>query len=266
MALPYSFVKSLQGTEPILDNMELDVSLTLVDGTPLKWNATTGKLTPITTNTDRPLFILNGAALTTALGSQANQATLPTPSINQIGNGYNSTKGPCGNQIVDQLGGYADIFSALNGLGIWRCTFTPFLSNIVSAATGSPTSISLPNSTGATINANQLQGGTIFCASLQQQVQITANASATNGSQCVITTVAPLGQNGLTINADGLVFSATPLGRGMANIKFSTASGTVANSGYVPSQTGVGTSDFAGGFIQVYEVDIQGGQLHLIFN
>jgi hypothetical protein len=121
------------------------------------------------------------------------------------------------------------------------------------------------NSSGATIAANQYQGGTMYCSSLNQQVQITANASSTNGTQCVFTIVAPLGQPGATVNADGLTFSATPLGKGMANYKFSTVNGTVANSFYAPSQLGVGSADASGGYITIWEVDVQNGFIYVIF-
>lgn len=262
MALPYTFFRSLQDSRALPFNMELEVSLNVADGIPLKWSAN-GKLTPISVATDRPLFILQSAAQTSSTGSLVNLGSTPQV-LNQIGNGYNAQAGPGGNQQVQQLGGYADVIPAQNGLGIWRTTFTPFLKNIVSATTGSATSISLLNSTGATIAANQLQGGTLYCSSLNQQVQITANAAATNGNPCVITTVAPLGQPGATTNADGLTFSATPLGKGMANLQFSHVT-SVSADGYVPSQTGVGTADWSGGIITVHEVDIQNGFVFVIF-
>jgi len=257
MSLPYAFFRSLGEERTLLFNEELEVSLTLPDGIPLKWSAN-GKLTPITTSTDRPQFILNGAASTSATGSSVNLASLPFPIVNQIGNGFNATAGPGGNPSVQQLGGYADVSPTISGRGIWKTTFVPVLNNFVSNTTGSPTSIIIPSSP-ATYGANAFQGGALYCKSLNQQVQITASSAVTSGNPMTLTIVSPLTQN-----ADGLTFSATPLGRGMQNIQFSHVV-TVAADGYVPSQLGVGSADWSSGFNSIWEVDIQNNQVYVIF-
>ncbi len=262
MALPYQFWRSLQDSRALPFNLELEVSLNLADGIPLKWSAN-GKLTPITAQTDRPLFILNGAAQTSSVGSLVNLSANP-PVPNQIGNGYNATAGPGGNQAVMSTGGFAEVIPAQNGMGIWRTTFTPVVPTFVSSTTGSPTSIICPSSP-ATYSAGAFVGGTLYCKSTNQQLQITASSSVTVGNPITFTTVAPIGQPGATINADGLQFSATPLGRGMTGLKFSSLV-SVAADGYVPSQLGVGSADWSGGFIQIFDVDIQNGYVFVIFN
>jgi hypothetical protein len=264
MTLPWQFWRSLQDSRALPIELEQDVSLTLADGTPMKWNTATGKLTPVSNNTDQVAFILNGASTTSAVGTQVNQYANP-PVINQIGNGYNSTAGPGGNPSVQSLGGYATFLPAQNNMGIWRMTFTPVIKNFVSNTTGSPYSIILPNCPN-TYAANAFQGGTLYCSSLNQQVRITASSAVTATNPITFTIVAPLGQPGATVNADGLTFSATPLGPTLKNIKFDTSSGTVANSGYIPSQLGVGSADYSGGFLQVFEVDIQNGYVFAICN
>jgi hypothetical protein len=241
----------------------LEVSLSLVDGQPLLWSAN-GKLQSIANATDRPLFVLNGNATTTSVGTQVNLAANP-PVLNQIGNGYNSTAGPGGNQAVQQLGGFADVIPAQNGMGIWRVSFTPKFLNVVANGGGSATSIILPNSPN-TWGANALVGGTLYCASTNQQLQITASSSVTAGNPITLTTVAPLGQPGATISSSGLTFSCTPLGRGMSGYKFDTSGGTVANSGYIPSQLGVGSADASGGFNTIFEIDLQNQFIFVIWS
>lgn len=266
MTLPYLFWRSLQDSRALPINLELEVSLALADGIPLKWSAN-GKLTPVSTNTDQVAYVLNGPAQTSSVGSLVNFAATPII-LNQIGNGYNATAGAIGNQAVQQLGGFADVIPAQNNLGVWRVSFTPVyggLNGVVANASGSPTSIILPNSPN-NYAAGAFVGGTIYCKSLNQQARITASSVVTTGNPLTFTIVAPLGQPGATINADGLTFNATPLGPSLKNIKFDTSSGTVANSGYIPSQLGVGSADYAGGFLQVLEVDCQNGYILTIFN
>jgi hypothetical protein len=261
MALPYQFWRSLQDSRALPFNKELEVSLNIADGMPLKWSAN-GKLTPISATTDRPFFILNGAAVTSSVGTQVNLSSNP-PVPNQIGNGYNATSGPGGNQSVLELGGFADVIPAMNGMGIWRTTFTPVINNFVANASGSPTSIILPNSPN-TYSSGAFVGGTVYCKSLNQQARITASSSVTAGSAITLTIVSPLGQPGATINADGLTFSATPLGPGMQNIQFSHVTSLSAD-GYVPSQLGVGSADWSSGYITIDDVDCQNGYVFVIF-
>ena len=266
MALPYQFYRSLQNARSLPFNMQLEVSLSLADGIPLLYSAN-GKLTPVVNSTDRPLFVLNGAAATTASGSQENYGSSPIVT-NTIANGYNATTGPGGNPQVQSVGGFADVLSAGNGSIIWRTTFTPVVPAFVSNTTGSPTSIICPSSP-ANFAANAFVGGTLLCKSTGQQLRITASSVTTTGNALTFTTVEPLGKIGATINADGLSFIATPLGvgcSGSAGIKFSTASGTVANSGYVPSQLGAGSADWSGGYIQIFDVDVLGNFIYVIFN
>lgn len=258
MALPYQYFRSLQDSRALPFSMELEVSLNLADGTPLKWSAN-GKLTPVSAQTDRPLFINNGVALTTAVGTQALIGTTP----NQIGNGFNAQAGPGGNPTVQQTGGFSEVLPTQNGMGIWRTTFKPVITSFVSSATGSPTSIICPSSP-VTLSSGALVGGTLFCATTGQQLQITASSSVTAGSALTLTTVAPLGQPGATINADGMTFTATPLGRSTQNIKWSALS-SVSADGYVPSQLGVGSADWSGGFINIHEVDMLANFVYVIF-
>lgn len=262
MALPYTFMRSLQNARALLINKELEVSLNIADGMPLLWSAN-GKLTPIVNNNDRPLYILNFAAQTSATGNLINPNALP-PITNQIGNGFAAQAGPCGNPSVLQLGGYADVIPTSPGAGIWRTTFVPTIATRVANASGSPTSIILPNSP-ANFSAGAFVGGTVWCKDLNQQAQITASSVVTTGNPITLTIVSPLGNPGANINADGLTFSATPLGKGLQNIRFSTVGGTVATAGYVPSQLGVGSAEWSGGFVTIDEVDIQNNFLNVIF-
>lgn len=263
MALPYAFWRSLQDSRALPFNLQLEVSQTYVDGTPLKWSSN-GKLTIISTNTDRPLFVLQGPAMTTANGSQENLGSNPQV-LNQIGNGFNATAGPGGNQQVQPVGGFADVVPVANGQSIWRTTFTPVVPSFVSNTSGSPTSIICPSSPAA-FSANAFQGGSILCKSTNQQFRITASSSVSQGSALTFTIAEPIGKNGATINADGLTFVASPLGPGMSGLKFGTASGTVAGDGYVPSQSGVGSSDWSGGYLNIWEVDLLNNYVFVIFN
>jgi len=256
MALPYQFFRSLQDSRALPFNMELEVSLTLADGIPLLYSAN-GKLTPIVNNTDRALFVLNGSAATTSTGSQVNLSQLPFPIVNQIGGGFNAQQGPGGNPQVTQLGGFADVLPAQNGLGIWRTSFTPVGASFISNATGSTTSIICPSSP-ATYAANVLAGGTLYCSTTGQQAQITANTSVTAANPVTLTIATPL-----AANADGMSFSFTPLGKGRGAVKYDTSAGTVANSGYVPSQT---IADYTGGVLTIHEVDLQAQLVYVIFN
>jgi hypothetical protein len=260
MSLPYMFWRSLQDSRALPQNLELEVSLSLADGTPLKFS-NTGKLTPVSAQADKTLYILQGAAQTNSVGTLVNFGATPII-LNQIGNGYNAQAGPGGNQQVQQLGGYADVIPAQNGMGIWRTSFVPILSNLVGNTTGSPTSVSINVAAATSYNAHDFRGGTLYCKSLNQQVQITDSAAcAGSGAALVLTIAAPLGQPGATINADGLVFSATPLGKGMSAVKYQSLS-SVAADGYVPSQV---IADLSGGYIGIQEVDIQNGFVFVTF-
>lgn len=262
MSLPYQFWRSLQDSRSLPFNLELEISLSIPDGVPLLWSAN-GKLTPVVNQTDRALFVLNGPAATTAYGSQVNLGSTPQV-LNQIGNGYNAQAGPGGNQYVVSAGGYADVFSTQAGLGIWRTTFTPVIPAFVSNTTGSPYSIICPSSP-ATYASNAFQGGTIYCQSTSQQFRITASSSVTSGNPLTFTIVPPIGQVGATRNADGLTFTATPLGPGLSSIKYGNVGGTVAANGYVPSQLGVGSADYSGGYLTIHDVDLQNNYVFVIF-
>ena len=261
MALPYLWTRSLDNTKPMPMNMELEVSLSIADGIPLKMSAN-GKLTPVTAQADRPEFILNNAAQTSSVGTLVNLGATP-PVFNQIGNGFNAQAGPGGNMNVLQLGGFASVLPVCYANGVWRCTFTPLIPARV--ATGaSATSIVLPN-TPVALGAGALVGGVVYCQELNQQAQITASSAvAAPGDPITLTIVSPLGQPGATIPATGLTFKATPLGRAAKSIKFS-ALVSVAADGYVPSQLGVGSADWSGGNMTVIDVDIQQGYVFVIF-
>jgi hypothetical protein len=129
----------------------------------------------------------------------------------------------------------------------------------VASASGSPTSIILPNSP-AGFAAGAFIGGTLYCASTGQQVRIIGSTVVTIGNPITLTIASPLGQNGATINADGLTFSATTLGPAVSNAKFSAAV-SVAADGYVPSQL---PADLTGGFLGIQDIDMQGGFLFVI--
>lgn len=261
MSLPYAFWRSLMGSRPLPFNQELEVSLNIPDGIPLKWSAN-GKLTPITAQADRPLYILSGAAQTSATGSLVNFGSNPQV-FNQIGNGFNQQAGPGGNQVVTQGGGFAEVLPAQNGMAVWRTGFTPLIPTRVANASGSAVSIILPNAP-RNIASGELVGGTLYCITTGQQHQIISNGVVTTGNPITIGIASPLGQPGATIIADGMSFQATPLGRGVQNIKFS-ALVSVAADGYVPSQLGVGSADWSGGFITVQEVDVQNGLVFVTF-
>jgi hypothetical protein len=261
MTLPISFWRSLQDARALPFNLEFEINLSLVDGTPLLWSAN-GKLTPVVNQTDRCLFINQGPVTTGPYGSLVNLGSSP-PVLNQIGSGYNAQAGPGGNQSVVSQGGYGDVVPVAAG-GIWKTSFTPVVPAFVSSATGSPYSIICPTSP-ATYAANAFQGGTIYCQSTNQQFRITASSAVTSGNPLTFTIVPPIGAVGATRNADGLTFTATPLGPALSSIKWSNAAGTVASSGYVPSQLGVGSADYSGGFLTIHDVDLQNQFVFLIF-
>lgn len=258
MAAPiYEYCGSLNNTRPTPTEKELEVSLSINDGIPLIWSAN-GKLTGITTSTDRPVFILNGDAATSSTGSSVNTSAIP-PVYDQFTNGFNAKTGPAGNPSVKQLGGYATVLPVIRGFGIWRKTFTPLVASKTASTGGSTTSIVLP-AIAAAYAANAFKGGTLYCHDTREQVQITASTQVVNpGDPVTLTIVSPLAKL-----SDGMVFSFTPLGRGMSGIRFSHVS-SVAADGYVPSQLGVGSADWSGGFIEVVEVDILNGLVFITF-
>lgn len=263
MALPYSFWRSLQDSRALPVELQMENSQTLPDGALTLWSVN-GKQAQIVNNTDRPLYALQGAAMSTANGSQENLGSNPQV-LNTVANGFNSTAGPGGNQQVQQVGAFATFVPLGNGMDVWRTQFTPVIPAFVANVSGSPTSIICPNSP-LTFAISRFVGGTILCKSTGQQFRITASTAVTAGSPITFTIAEPIGKIGATINADGLTFVASPLGPGMAGYKFGTASGTVASDGYVPSQLGVGSADAAGGFLQIFDVDLLNNYVFVIFN
>lgn len=263
MALPYQFWRSTQGSRSLPKNLQLEVNVNYVDGQPLIWS-NLGKLTAVAANTDRPMFILNGSAQSGALGSLENLGSNPTV-LNQIGNGFNAQAGPGGNQQVAQVGAFADVFPVAHGQVIWRVSFVPIYPATVASASGSPTSIILPNSP-RTYALHDFRGGTILDKTTGQQFRIADSSAATAGNPMTFTIIEPIGKIGATINADGHTFVASPLGPGMTGYKFGTISGTVAGDGFVPSQLGTTSGDASGGFIQIEDIDLLNNYAFVIFN